>query len=255
MYSDNLPLKPRGLPSGSFENDDVGEDINPDSDISLLRRHREDNEDDNGDFLYPKPSNFLKVLLAFMSRSPLLPKNISGRGSGPYASISSSALASKDSDFDSDQESASGLSSSVKGKGKFISIASTQKLDAERDGTTAVPRSRNTHSESIPESRGITILAPSKGDLSKNLTPIIESGTSSKVEVDDIGNENDSKWGSDDPPDNSRFVIFSPYNHNDFTSLSSHLETSLTFLELSSSKRLSPPFFQSMALLVGPHVI
>ena len=229
MYSDNLPLRPRRQPSESLENDDVEEDINPESDISLLRRHREDHEDDNGDFLYPKSSNFLKGLIAFMSRSPLLSKYVSGRGSGPYASISSSALASKDSDFDSDQESVSGLSSSVKKKGKFISTASTQEFDAERNGTTAVPRSRNTHSESVPESRGITVLAPSKGNLSENLTPLVEGGTSSKVEVDDSGNENDSKWGSDNPPDNSRFVIFSLYNQNDFTSLLSHLEKCVDF--------------------------
>ena len=203
MLSDSLPLKPIRLlledPS------DAEEEINPDCDTSLLRRHRDNDDEDDEDILRLEPHSFVKGLLAFMSRSPLLRKKRFGEG---YASIDSPELASRDGIFNADQGNTNDLSNNADRKGKSIAASDSQRYDHAPNRTTPDPRNHKSNSKPASESlgRGIEILGLIKRGILEDLTMISDSKASSKTRVEYNNEEDNSKWSSDNPPDNSRFV-------------------------------------------------
>lgn len=89
-FREAFPLTER-LSARVGQDDESGDDIHPDSDASLLRRHRsyDDGEDEVEDDIKSTVTNqsIIKRFLSFMSRSPLLGGSTSAQGTASYGAL------------------------------------------------------------------------------------------------------------------------------------------------------------------------
>ena len=89
-YRETFPLTER-LSTRVGQDDESGDDIHPDSDASLLRRHRsyDDEEDEEEDDIKSTVTNrsVIQRFISFMSRSPLLGGSTSAQGTASYGAL------------------------------------------------------------------------------------------------------------------------------------------------------------------------
>ena len=89
-FREAFPLTER-LSARVAQDDESGDDVHPDSDASLLRRHRsyDDCEDEEEDEIKSTVTNqsLIQRFLSFMSRSPLLGGSTSAQGTASYGVI------------------------------------------------------------------------------------------------------------------------------------------------------------------------
>ena len=90
-FGESFPLTERQSARVGQDDDESGDEVHPDSDASLLRRHRsyDDGEDEEEDEIKSTVINrsFINRFLSFMSRSPLLGGSTSVQGTASYGAL------------------------------------------------------------------------------------------------------------------------------------------------------------------------
>ena len=206
--------RPR-LSERSNEDEDDEEDVHPDSDAALLRRHQagRDESDDGYDVESSNRSNLLTRFIAFMSRTPLLLRSSPAQGTGSYGAVPV---------FDVEQHHRARAGTSLTGKGKAAARRSSgiqgslegDDLTLQRSSTASSRGSRRRRSSEVSD---VAVGIDSKSSFATGsglpgsgvLTPLKSEEHS---EEDVLGDEDEDELASDldeeNPPDNSPLVIF-----------------------------------------------
>ena len=194
-------------PAPEVQDDESEEDVNPDSDAALLRRHRSDDEGESDNKIQNKVTRqgLLKRFLAFMSQAPLLRGSSASQATTSYGALPrrgpGSTQAMPQSDIsDEDGENIKGKHSTVRSEASFPDIGSNRR----RDGRESHSRTRSRRA-SLQGSSPILIAEPSHpagqgGHLGGDL-PIATSEDEDVTEEEAISIAED-----DEPPDNSPYA-------------------------------------------------
>ena len=209
-YTENIPLNQR-RPSSKLLLDDAEEDIHPDSDASLLRKHFDD--DNDGEDKNPSeksPPDFLNSLPAFMSRTPLLSRSQKSRGIGPYVSRSSGSLTGEVDELEPQSCGTDHVRSKDRRKGKTPTWGAADSPDPESSEASGIGAPSQHRQRSFENSD------PLLGDESAS------KATNPREEAVDV-DETASRWSDENPFDNSPLVTPLLIGHATFYAFSSRL--------------------------------
>ncbi|CZR68138.1 related to sexual differentiation process protein isp4 [Phialocephala subalpina] len=200
----DIPLS--ALPStalhDSRHNQEEDEELDPDSDAALLRRHRRDSQDDADETQTEYISPFRRIL-GLMSKAPLLLRSSPGFGTGSYGAVPIGASTENSDDEDTDdgrrpvkRKKASGLRNAM----------SSTTLGTESSGSTRRRQSNarrrpSAEVEDVAEDIGLDSRFSSGG------IPIPNAEQSSDPDSTDDTSEEaiDDTLNEEDPPDNSPY--------------------------------------------------
>lgn len=199
----DIPLST--LPSDSHEHDsrhDLEDDeLDPDSDGALLRRHIRDSAEDADEtqIEYISP---LRRILGLMSKAPLLLRSSPGFGTGSYGAVPIGASTETSDDEDSDdgrrperRKKASGLRNAI----------SSTTLGGESSGST---RRRQSNARRRPSAEVEDVAEDIGLDsrFSNGGIPVLNDQSSDPDSLDDTSEETiDDIPNEEDPPDNSPY--------------------------------------------------
>ena len=180
-YSDNVELT-RNRPSPSHHFLDDLDDIHPDSDAALLRRHRATDDSDNDNTPDQPPTSFTEALRGIMSLKPLL----TPARDHPAGNYSTVHVNQESNEEPSPREPGRRRSSGARRSSISESRKSLHKASFEESFTS-----------------GVEIQA-GQGKLPEGFAPLLEELESSEAVID--VDEEDSKYSEEDPRDNSMCV-------------------------------------------------
>ncbi len=221
LESYELVTRHQELDSNAHELD---EDINPESDTSLLRRHYASSNESH-DFLPQTgtPIELFQRFVSFMSRTPLLLRSSPAQGTGSYGALPVHDLSFSTDGSEIDEEDFNDIRrrDSRKGKGRKLRQAFSNDSSRSRlvkisgNGSTATRRTRRRQSElgvDATLSATPTVPAGVEGKLFENIIPDTNSVGSAPGEgEEDVGAHTDSDgdgWSVEHPADNSPLVKF-----------------------------------------------
>ena len=215
ICTDAIPLETISSSSSDLEEDE----INPDSDAALLRRHREiEDEDDASNSLPGTLSVVLNQFLAFMSQTPLMSRVSSGSRTAIYDTINFNPSGGAE-DWSNDSDAALNDVDDVddvrrrdrrKAKVTALRPAGTsphRASDLSRADSSVSRRrriSRISRASMSSLSGGIAVTAGDGGKCFESLAPggfESEDPDENAIEEDPVA----SIWGDEDPPDNSPY--------------------------------------------------
>jgi OPT family small oligopeptide transporter len=228
----NIPLSAL---SSSHEHDsktDSDEDLDPESDATLLRRHRDidDEAEDTTEHI-----GLYSRLAGLMSKAPLLLRSAPGFGTGSYGAVPVGASADT-----SDEEDSEEARQTAKRRSGLRNAASSGTLSGRSIRSRASRRkSSNARRQSVEEVAGL------EGRFGLGGIPIPNADDSSSAEQvsEDAILEDESATDDEDPPDNSPYPeVRASVSAIDNTSLSINTPRmwtlSLLFAILGSSTNL-----------------
>ena len=191
------------------QDDESGDDIHPDSNASLLRRHRsyDEGEDEEGGEIKSKVTNqsVIKQFLSFMSRSPLLGGSTSAQGTASYGVIpelsprTSQQTSSDTWRYGNNKQKAK--DHAIRPTASFASFGNRRRRESASHSRTRLRRS------SMRASSPMLVAEPGHpAGLGGQLCGALPLTTSEdEEEVDEEATSTDEVDGND-PPDNSPYA-------------------------------------------------
>lgn len=213
--TENYELTPR-------HQQEIDEDINPDSDASLLRGHFASSNESHDSL--PRTTTSvgpLQRLISFMSRTPLFLRSSPAQGTGSYGAlpIHSLNLSTDGSEIDEEDTDDIRRRDRRKGKGNTLRQVKTNgssrsgRVDPSSNGSTATRKTRRRQSEpGVDPALPVVHTVPIDigGKLFENIIPGTNGTDSvSRKSGEDVETHTDSEddtWSVEDPPDNSPLV-------------------------------------------------
>jgi len=200
---------------------ELDEDINPDSDASLLRKHFTSNNESHDSLPRTEtPVGPFQRFISFMSRTPLLLRSSPAQGTCSYGALPVHDLSSSTDGSEIDKEDVDDIRRRDRRKGKGSALRQVVTNDSSRsrhvgrssNGSTATRRARRRQSEpgvggpTLPVAH--TVPTEVGGKLFENIFPDTNSAESASGMIEDTDSDDDG-WSVEDPPDNSPLVQFS----------------------------------------------
>ena len=207
-FREAFPLTER-LSARVDQDDGSGDEIHPDSDASLLRRHRSyDDEQDEEDEIKNTVTtqSFIKRLLSFMSRSPLLGDSTTGQGTAPYGTLPELSPRSSQQTSQSDawrygNNKQRGKDHAIRPTASFASFGNRRRRESASHSRTRLRRS------SMRASSPMLIPEPGHpAGLGGQLGGVLPLATSEDEEEADEEVISTDDIDANDPPDNSPYA-------------------------------------------------
>lgn len=200
---------------------ELDEDINPDSDASLLRKHFTSNNESHGSLIRTEtPVGPFQRLISFMSRTPLLLRSSPAQGTGSYGALPVHDLSFSTDGSEIDEEDVDDIRRRDRRKGKGSALRQVVTNESSRsrhirrssNGSTTTRRARRRQSEpAVGPTLPVAHTLPTEvgGKLFENILLDTNSAESTSGMIEDTDSDDDG-WSVDDSPDNSPLVqVFS----------------------------------------------